>query len=135
MTESETILSSEEVEALLGRSLTTLETTNFSLYIRIAQIRLEGLLCTGIEPEQGESLPADLSLVLARMFDVLSVERSNPSGNITNKKVEDFSISYDVNKTALEAFISNNLLTISKYSKCQGKVKSGDVRHDCLRYV
>lgn len=134
-TEEETILTAAEVEALLGRSLDSRESANFALYIKIAQIRLEGFLCNGITPDEGETLPADLSLVLARMFDVLSIERANPSGNVTNKKVEDFSISFDSNKTAMQAFAANNALTLAKYSKCTGKVQSGKVGHDCFRYV
>lgn len=41
-----------ELEALLGRPLTTVEDTNFDLYIDIAEKSLEDLICTFIEPVQ-----------------------------------------------------------------------------------
>lgn len=41
------------LEALLGRSLTTLEATNKNLYLDIARESLEGLICSSICYEQG----------------------------------------------------------------------------------
>lgn len=37
-----------DVAALLGRSLTSIETTNFNLYMRIANQTLESLVCTSL---------------------------------------------------------------------------------------
>lgn len=43
-------MTKEELSALLGRPLTSNEDTNFTLYLDIAEMALEELLCTTLEP-------------------------------------------------------------------------------------
>ncbi len=45
------MLTEEEMATLLGRSLTDAETTNFDLYLEIAEQRLEELLCVDLSEE------------------------------------------------------------------------------------
>jgi hypothetical protein len=49
------MLSKTELAALLGRPLTSLEDTNYALYIDIATKRLSNLLCFNPEPEIDET--------------------------------------------------------------------------------
>lgn len=46
-------MTQQELEALLGRSLTPREQTNLNLYLEIAQENLESLLCTSLELQDG----------------------------------------------------------------------------------
>lgn len=46
-------MSEEEISALLGRPLTTVETTNFDEYLNIANENLESLICTPFEEAEG----------------------------------------------------------------------------------
>lgn len=48
------MLTQEQLSKLLNRPLTTAETTNFSLYLKIATSRLEELLCMSICADDGE---------------------------------------------------------------------------------
>ena len=63
-------LTSDEVEALLGRSLTSVESANFDLYLEIAEIRIEDILCTSLDDLLTtlgvDALPTDLQLVVAQ---------------------------------------------------------------------
>lgn len=118
-------LTSAEVAALIGRSLTSVETTNFDLYESIAESRLANLLCTEdlaeFADEQGK-LPVDMQLVLARIFGALKSENSVEPG-IQSKKVEDFSITYSESESVFARVAQANNATILKYSKC------GAIRH------
>ncbi len=61
------MLDAQQIESILGRSLTATELANYDLYLNIAVERIEELLCTRIE------LPADDSGVLvaeARLYAV-----------------------------------------------------------------
>lgn len=44
-----------EIEALLGRSLTTIELKNLDLYLDIAKESLEGLLCSSLKGSENET--------------------------------------------------------------------------------
>lgn len=129
------VISREEMAALLGRTLTSTEDTNYSLYLKIAVLRLEDLLCTEITfPIR----PLDLRLLLARCFGAIVQEQDATADlGVASKKVEDFSISRDGNaKTPVEAFAAQNANLIAKYARCQAKPRSGDVRHgDCIRCI
>lgn len=132
-----TIISKKEVAALLGRSLTAVEKTNFSLYLQVAILRLDDLLC--IKLEKMAELPADLKLLLARCFaTIVSEQVSSEAHGISTKKVEDFSISFDVDADSpMVAFVQQNSATIDKYGMCQGPIRSGGCGHygdyhDCL---
>lgn len=134
MTEETPIIPQEEMAALLGRTLSTIEATNYNLYLKIAILRLEDLLCITIT----KNLPVDLQLLLARCFGTIASEQSATAGlGITNKKVEDFSISFDANaETPMAAFVSQNSALIAKYSECQAPIRAGESCHaDCIRCI
>ncbi len=121
------IISKELMESLLGRSLKEQEVNNFDLYLEIAIMRLDDLLC--IKIEDLEEIPVDLQLLIARAFAVVYQEQeATTSHGINKKQIEDFSVSYEANMSSpMEAFAEQNAGTIAKYSKCQGKIISGDV--------
>lgn len=121
------ILTKQEIEALLGRSLSTVESTNFDTYLKIAQARLEDVLCTTLTIPLGPVL----SLLLARCFGVISQEQAQSANmGITSKKVEDFSITYgDKDGSPMEAFVKQNANDLEQYSECQAKIRQGKVCH------
>lgn len=121
------MLSKEQVSALLGRSLSTIENNNFDLYLDIAIERLEDLLCITLT----NPLEAGLQLLLARCFGVIASEQAVASQlNVKEKKVEDFSITYEDKATEpMEAFVSMNDGLLEKYSECQARPRQGKVCH------
>lgn len=127
------LITASETAALLGRSLTVVETDNFDLYLKIATLRLEDLLCiTLVAP-----LAEDLQLLLARCFGVIASEQ-NAAANIgvDTKRVEDFSVSFNADAdTPMAAFVSQNNSTIAKYSECQARVRTGETHGDCLYII
>lgn len=127
------IISKETMAALLGRSLTTIEDTNYSLYLNIAKLRLEDLLCLTITIP----LAADLQLLLARCFGAISSEmKSNNDFGIQTKKVEDFSITYEKEADAMVSFVNQNQALIAKYSECQADFRVGGRKHgNCIRCI
>lgn len=122
---NEPMISQSEMAALLGRSLGDVEKNNYSLYLQIAILRLDDLLC--IKLEDMADLPADLQLLIARCFATIVAEQSQTASHgITNKKVEDFSISFDANiASPMVAFVQQNSATIDKYGMCQGPLRTG----------
>lgn len=131
---SENVISKDEMSKLLGRSLSTYEDANYSLYLEIATQRLKDLLCITDLPA---TLEIDLKLLLARCFAVISVEQSASLDNVERKKVEDFEVTYNEasKETPMSRFVQLNILTISKYSECQGKVKSGKIYGNCIPII
>lgn len=127
----EPIISQEQMAALLGRPLTEVEQANYSLYLDIAILRLDDLLCLRLE--ETAELPADLKLLIARCFaTIVSEQTATASHGITNKKVEDFSISFDVQASSpMVAFVQQNAATIDKYGECQGPIRSGGICIPC----
>lgn len=121
------MLSKEQVSALLGRSLSTIENNNFDLYLDIAIERLEDLLCITLT----NPLESGLQLLLARCFGVISEEQAMASElNVREKKVEDFSISYNEKEVKpMEMFVSLNDGLLEKYSECQARPRQGKVCH------
>lgn len=82
------------------------------------------------------SVPVDLQLLLAKLFDQGSVEQSSDS-TVKSKKIEDFSVTYKDSAT-YDEFVTNNSATIDKYSQCnQGQIRHGNVswEYDDLRPV
>lgn len=130
------IISQEEMTGLLGRPLQSVEIQNYDLYLQIAVLKLEDLLC--IKLSNVQPIPADLKLVIARCF-ALNVEEQNEVGHhgINRKQVEDFSISYETDADSpMVNFVKLNSTTLDKYSQCQGEIRSGKVRcGDCFRCV
>lgn len=125
------IISQEDMAALLGRPLSDVEKQNYSLYLQIAILRLDDLLC--IKLEDMTDIPADLQLLIARCFaTVIAEQAETASHGITNKKVEDFSISFDVDaKSPMVAFVAQNTATIDKYGQCQGPIRTGGACLPC----
>lgn len=130
MENEQPIISKENMAKLLGRSLSTTEDNDYELYLDIAIMRLEDLLCLKSLPDE---LPVDMQLLVARCFGVIATEQSVDGENIKEKRVEDFSISYDTNSqdTPMSKFVKMNISIIAKYSQCQGKIKSGELRYGC----
>lgn len=122
---NEPMISQDDMAALLGRPLRDAEQTNYSLYLQIAVLRLDDLLC--IKLEDMTELPADLKLLIARCFATIVAEQSQTeSHGITRKDVEDFSISFDANADSpMVAFVQQNSATIVKYGRCQGPIRTG----------
>lgn len=122
------LLTKQQAGALLGRSLTTVESANFDLYLKIAVSRLEDLLCTTLT----SPLDPVLQLLLARCFGAISLEQdANVNTNVTSKKVEDFSVSYgDKDGSPMEAFVKQNANELERYSECQANIRQGKVCHD-----
>lgn len=129
------IISQTDMAALLGRSLTTLEVTNYNLYLKIAIIRLEDLLC--LTMPKRPPLPVDLQMLLARCFSVIGEENNTDGKNVASKKVEDFQITYDTSstETPMSMFVRLNASVIAKYSECQGKIRSGKRYDNCIRCI
>lgn len=128
---SNQIISQDEMAALLGRSLSDTEQSNYALYLQIAVLRLDDLLC--IKLETMTDIPADLKLLTARCFATVTAEQSQTASHgITNKKVEDFSISFDADAASpMVAFVQQNSATIDKYGQCQGPIRSGGACLPC----
>lgn len=130
-------LTSAEAQKLLGRSLTTAETTAFDEWEAIAEIRLADLLCVAdiatLLTELGvTTIPADLKLVLARFFGGIATENGVEIG-VTSKKVEDFSITYsDEHDNTFNGIVSANGATILKYSQCT--IRSGRTLKEEAKY-
>lgn len=128
------IITQTDMAALLGRSLTTTESTNYDLYLKIAIARLEDLLCLTITAPLDE---VELQLLLARCFGTVASEQKATEGlGISNKKVEDFSISFDANADSpMVAFVKQNQATLAKYSECQAKIRTGKDACHCIRCI
>lgn len=127
----EPIIPQEVITALLGRPLSTTEEANYNLYLAIAVLRINDLLCAQLR--EIDPLPPDLQLLIARCFSTIQEEQAaTASRGITNKKVEDFSISFDADpQSPMVAFVHQNAATIDKYGQCQGPIRSGKV---CCAY-
>lgn len=126
------IISQEDMAKLLGRSLSSAETNAYQMYLDIAEVRVEDLLCLSKLPSE---MPIDLKLLLARCFAVISVENTLDGENVESKKVEDFSITYDTNseETPMSKFVKENSSIIAKYTECQVKIRSGErIYGDCF---
>ncbi len=116
-------LTKEKVTALLGRPLSTVEDSNFNLYLNIAKLRLEDITCSSFDDMS--ELPDDLALVWARFFGGV-VEENQSGGNIASKKVEDFQITYRESNSVMADLMNQNAATIAKYSQCAGAIRHGE---------
>lgn len=185
--------------ALLGRPLTSIEDTNFTLYLKIARQSLDDLLCTNLcddsDPRtydtragyctlftdiftdiqsvsiNGETvdaddysvrqwdrrngtwynsivfndkleeddevevsaswgfleMPSDLQLVQAQLFGLIS-KKNKFDPTVTNKEVEDFRISFNVDADLDDEFYRQYNRTIAKYSLCTiGNIQQGSI--------
>ena len=124
-------MTKENIEALLGRSLSDVEVTNFDLYLKIAGLRLTDLICTVPDP-----MPEDLQLLLARLFDSIAKENTQEAGNVASKRVEDFQINYREGASSVfDEVVNNNNSVIQKYSTCSAGIRCGSVRDDSFRLI
>lgn len=120
-------LTQDEIEAYLGRSLSTTEADNLDLYLEIATTRLQDLLCLENLPDP---LPADLALVLSRLFALIQEENGQSFG-VEEKKVEDFTIRFDTEGDSLQTrWYNANLQTLNKYSECKAEIIHGRTIYD-----
>lgn len=188
-----------QMSALLGRPLTTVEATNFNLYLKIARQSLDDLLCTNLcddsdtrtydaragystvftdiftdiksvsvngiqaaadtysvrqwdrrngswynsivfdekleEDDEVEvsaswgfsEMPSDLQLVQAQLFGLIS-RKNKFDPTVTNKEVEDFRISFNVDADLDDEFYRQYNKTIAKYSLCTiGNIQQGSI--------
>ena len=120
-------LSQDEIEDYHGRSLSNTEADNLDLYLEIATTRLLDLLCLEALPDP---LPADLALVLCRLFALIGDENNQAYG-VEEKKVEDFSIRFNTDGDSLQArWYNANKITLDKYSKCKADIVHGKTIYD-----
>lgn len=115
-------ITKQQIEAFLGRSLTTVEDSNFDLYLGLAKTRVGDLICTNIDGL--ESIENDLLLVIARFFSALS-KAQGYQGDVQSKKVEDFSVSYRDGYNPFEEAISQCRDILVKYSQCSSGIIHG----------
>lgn len=130
------LITQEKMGSLLGRALSKVEEENFSTYLKIAQERLEDLLCMHFADV--EKIQPGLELLLARCFAVIGQEQKQMSNvGIKSKKIEDFSVSYDENMASpMEAFVKQNDAALEKYSNCQANIRHGKVANgNGVRFV
>lgn len=125
MTNSNELITKEKMGSLLGRALTKVESGNYSTYFKIAQERLEDLLCVELKAP----LQPGLELLLARCFATIGQEQEQVKrSGIKSKKIEDYSVSYDESITSpMEAFVKQNDAALEKYSECQAGIRHGKV--------
>lgn len=127
MAEYTPILKQEQVATLLGRPLSKVETKNFNIYLEITETKLKDLLCLSEWPEE---IPADLRLLIARAFGTI-VETQKFENGITNKKVEDVSVSFAENRQdPLTVVLTQEAATVAKYSKCSAGIRHGRTIYD-----
>ena len=130
------LTTSDEVEALLGRSLSAVETKNFDLYEELAEERLADVTC--LDLAEIKEMSSELKLLLARTFDLIVKEQAAAENHgVSSKKVEDFSINYSTDSDSpYTAYLRLNSALIAKYSACQGPVEFGGAEHgDCIRCI
>lgn len=128
---NEPIISKEVMAALLGRPLKKVEQDNYELYLDIAVLRIDDLLC--IKLESMADIPADLKLAIARCFaTIVDEQKETADHGISSKKVEDFSLTYDGDADSpMVLFVNQNKSVLDKYSMCQGPIRSGGVCYPC----
>lgn len=118
------VLSQDEVVALLGRPLSEVEAKNFNIYFEIAELKLKDILCL---PNLPNPIPADLKMLLAKMFGSIKATQDFENNNgIESKRVEDFSINYTADKKSpMSLVLSNESATLLKYSQCSSGIMHG----------
>ncbi len=72
-----------------------------------------------------DCIPGDLSMLIADIFKMVVRTSKNNSGNVKDKRIEDYSVTYS--GTEYSALADKNKQTIAKYSTCNGEVQNGRV--------
>lgn len=65
------LLAKSDVVALLGRPLTTVEDTNFNLYLEIAEENVADLLCIPLEVQTAETVAEERTFIKRREFSTV----------------------------------------------------------------
>lgn len=131
-------ITSNELQALIGRNLTDREFENFDTLLDVAERQIEGYLCAKLEElfpstDNGDGvIPADLKYVIASFFNGISI-RNGYNPTVSNKKVEDFSVSYNGEANVEKSLVEQNFSTLKNYSKC-GKIRPGKTIYEDRRY-
>lgn len=74
----------------------------------------------------GEAIPDDLAMLLAQLFNQVSVSQVT-DGQVKSKKIEDFMVTYK-DSTTLQEVVSSNSAVIDKYGQCnQGSIRHGRI--------
>lgn len=72
------------------------------------------------------TVPADLQMLLAQLFNQVSVDQKT-DGQVKSKKIEDFSVTYKDSVT-FQDLLASNAFVIEKYSQCnRGVIRHGRV--------
>lgn len=72
------------------------------------------------------TVPADLQMLLAQLFNQVSVDQKT-DGQVKSKKIEDFSVTYKDSVT-VQDLLASNAATLEKYSQCnRGYIRHGRV--------
>lgn len=123
------ILDEDDVEALLGRPLSSVESDNFDVYLEIAEMKVKDMLCLSKWPD---NMPIDLKMLIAKYFGTIQAEQDYARDDgVTSKKVEDFSISFSTDrKNPMSLFLASEAATIAKYSECGFGIKHGKTIYD-----
>ncbi len=123
------LISKKDMEALLGRPLTSLESKNYATYLDLAVARLVSLLCLPETPK--EIVDVRMKSLLAQLFGVKMEETEYEKRNgIESKQVEDFRVTYgNQEETPMERVARVNASDIAALSQCRGKIRSGKVCH------
>lgn len=116
-----TAITKEDVSALIGRPLSSMEIKYFDLYSDIAQEMLKNVLCYDFTTEK---IPSDLKIVLANLFKSISDNNAIDS-NISSKRVEDFSIQYKNDYNTFKDVFKKFSLIIARYSRCDVAIEHG----------
>lgn len=75
-------------------------------------------------------LPADLALVLARLFDSVSNEQ-NTDSNVQSQRIDDAQVTFK-SETLQDQFYQDNKRTLDKYSICSvGYIRHGKTWRNC----
>lgn len=122
-----TQITQQDVEALLGRSLTTVESTNFNTYLSLAETRVGDLICDDVT--KMDNISDELKLVIARFFDALSKEQGL-QGDVQSKRVEDFSVSYREDYRPVDEVIKLCRDILAKHSNCSDGIMHGRTIYD-----
>lgn len=72
------------------------------------------------------TVPADLEMLLAQLFNQISVDQKS-DGQVKSKKIEDFTVTFKDSVT-YQDLLESNAATLAKYSQCnQGVIRHGRV--------
>lgn len=90
-------------------------------------ITADEITVTGTWGFAGGTLPSDLNMVLANLFDLIT-KRNKFDGTISSKRVEDFQINFNTDSDLDDEFYNKYSKILSKYSLCDiPNIQSGAI--------